>query len=319
MLLDASPPKPIARPSSLTYPNGQSTVYSYFNNFGDQRLQEIKNLVGATVLSQFDYTYDAEGQILTWGQQTSAANSYGLGYDLAGQLTSANRTGPSLQTFAYAYDPAGNRATETVGDSASPVTVTNLNELLSRIGSNTRSFAYDADGNLISNNGTARSSTNYTFQWDAENRLVAINYPTTNQQTLFTYDGLGRRVKTVEKTVTTVTATRQFVWDGLSIAEERDASGKLTKRFHSQGQVNDSSILFYSRDHLGSVREVTNAAGTLQARYDYDPYGRRSLTNGTDVVDFGFTGHYYHAPSKLHLAPYRSYDADSARWLSRDR
>ena len=75
-----------ARPSSLTYPNGQSTLYSYFNNLGDQRLQEIKNLSGVLVLSQFDYSYDAEGQILSWGQQTAALNTFAFGYDAAGQL-----------------------------------------------------------------------------------------------------------------------------------------------------------------------------------------------------------------------------------------
>jgi RHS repeat-associated protein len=306
------------RPSSLTYPNGQSTVYSYFNNLGDQRLQEIKNLSGASVLSQFDYTYDAEGQVLTWARQTNAANNYALVYDLAGQLTSANLTGTSPQTYAYAYDLAANRTNETIGGSPAPVTVNILNEMVSRTGLNARSYAYDADGDLISSNGTARSSTNYTFQWDAENRLVAINYPTTNQQTLFTYDGLGRRVKIAESTAGVVTSTKQFVWDGLSLAEERDVSGNPTKRFYSEGQMTGSTGLFYTRDHLGSVREVVNSTGSLQARYDYDPYGRRTLISGTDVVDFGFSGHYYHLPSKLHLAPFRAYDADSAKWLSRD-
>jgi len=62
----------------VVYPNGQSTVYSYFNNLGDQRLQEIKNLSAGNVLSQFDYTYDSEGQILSWAQQTGAANTYSL-------------------------------------------------------------------------------------------------------------------------------------------------------------------------------------------------------------------------------------------------
>jgi RHS repeat-associated protein len=307
-----------ARPSSLTYPNGQSTLYSYFNNLGDQRLQEIKNLSGASVLSQFDYTYDAEGQILTWAQQTSSLNTFALGYDLAGQLTTANRTGVSPQSFAYAYDAAANRTNETIGGAAAPVTVNSLNELVSRTGSNPRSFAYDADGNLISNNGTARSSTNYTFQWDAENRLIAINYPTTNQRSEFTYDGLGRRVKIMEKTGATITSTKQFVWDGAAEAEERDGSGGLSKRFYSEGQVNGTTALFYTRDRLGSVREMLNSAQILQARYDYDPYGRRTLLSGTDVADFGFTDHYVHSPSKLHLALYRSYDADSGRWLSRD-
>jgi len=34
--------------------------------------------------------------------------------------------------------------------------------------------------------------------------------------------------------------------------------------------------------------------------------------------DFAFTGHYYHAAAGLHLAPFRAYDAETARWLSVD-
>ena len=182
-------------------------------------------------------------------------------------MTSANRTAASPQTFAYAYDFGANRTNETIGGAGSPVTVNNLNELVSRTGSNPRSFAYDADGELISNNGTARSSINYTFQWDAENRLIAISYPTTNQQTLFIYDGLGRRVKIVEKTGAAVTSTKHLVWDGSTIAEERDSSGTLTKRFYSRGQVNGSTALFYTRDSPWEVvREATDGTRALQAR-----------------------------------------------------
>lgn len=35
----------------------------------------------------------------------------------------------------------------------------------------------------------------------------------------------------------------------------------------------------------------------VRARYDYDPYGRRStnlITSSPVEADFGFTGHYYH-------------------------
>ena len=57
----------------------------------------------------------------------------------------------------------------------------------------------------------------------------------------------------------------------------------------------------------------------LAARYDYDPWGRRTKTDGSgEEGDFGFTGHYYHAPSGLHLALYRAYSAELGRWLSRD-
>jgi RHS repeat-associated protein len=37
-----------------------------------------------------------------------------------------------------------------------------------------------------------------------------------------------------------------------------------------------------------------------------------------DVDDIGFTGHLFHSLSGLHLAPYRIYNADTAKWLSRD-
>jgi RHS repeat-associated protein len=42
------------------------------------------------------------------------------------------------------------------------------------------------------------------------------------------------------------------------------------------------------------------------------------LVAGTDLADFGYTGHYVHKPSGLHLALYRAYDADLGRWLNRD-
>lgn len=35
-------------------------------------------------------------------------------------------------------------------------------------------------------------------------------------------------------------------------------------------------------------------------------------------VDFGYTGHYLHAPSNLYLALFRSYEPSIGRWLSRD-
>jgi RHS repeat-associated protein len=75
---------------------------------------------------------------------------------------------------------------------------------------------------------------------------------------------------------------------------------------------------FYTRDRLGSIRELTNGSGTVQTRYDYDSYGRRTKVSGTIVVDFGFTGYYFHQPSGLNLALYRAYDADLGRWISRD-
>jgi RHS repeat-associated protein len=119
------------------------------------------------------------------------------------------------------------------------------------------------------------------------------------------------------------TSTKSFVWSGNTIAEERDVSGaNVKKRFFAEGEQrvggSDAGNYLYSRDHLGSVREVTNASGILKAQYDYDAWGNQVVVSGNMSFDFGYTGHYRHAASNLYLALYRAYDPSLGRWLSRD-
>jgi RHS repeat-associated protein len=63
---------------------------------------------------------------------------------------------------------------------------------------------------------------------------------------------------------------------------------------------------------------MSDASGTVVARYDYDPWGRSTTVIGTNKPDFNFTGLYQHAKSGLDMAVYRFYDPDLGRWLSRD-
>jgi len=57
---------------------------------------------------------------------------------------------------------------------------------------------------------------------------------------------------------------------------------------------------------------------TIQALYEYDPYGRRTKPSGDRDTDFGFTGYFTHAQSALLLAPFRAFDPSLARWISQD-
>jgi RHS repeat-associated protein len=173
--------------------------------------------------------------------------------------------------------------------------------------SHVRCLIYDANGNLT-NDGNGK-----VYAYDATNRMVSITQA--SGVTGFAYDGLGRRVQeTLNGTL-----IKQWVWcGGAQPCEERDASNNVTKRFFNQGEQIGISSYFFTHDHLGSVREMTDANGNLIARYDYDPYGRRTLVSGTDLADFSFTGDYYHAASGLDLTVTRAYDANLGRWLSRD-
>jgi len=166
---------------------------------------------------------------------------------------------------------------------------------------------YDLNGNLT-DDGAGK-----TYGYDAANRMVKITQA--SGVTGFVYDGKGRRV---QETLNGA-LIKQWIWcGGVRPCEERNASNTVTKRFYVQGEQLGGVNYYFTRDHLGSVREMTNASGSLVARYDFDPYGRRTLVSGTDLADFGFTGDYYHAASGLNLTLYRAYDANLGRWLSRD-
>ena len=81
------------RLQTITYPGGTTANYTYFPNLQDKRLQQIKNQTSASVLlSQLDYTYDTEGQLLTWTKNypgLPTPQRHDLGYDNADQLLTA--------------------------------------------------------------------------------------------------------------------------------------------------------------------------------------------------------------------------------------
>jgi RHS repeat-associated protein len=185
-------------------------------------------------------------------------------------------------------------------------------------GTTNATYQYDLDGNLVS--GRAR-----TFEWDAENRLVSVTITATGHVTQFGYDGMGRRVQIQELDLDTtktlqVTSDKKYLWDGVEIAEERDTTGAIVqRRFYSQGFVDtDGAILFYTRDHLGSIRELTDGTQAIRARYDYDPWGRMTKIQGDKDSPFTYTGHFWHAQSGLDLTLFRAYDPNLGRWISRD-
>lgn len=296
------------RLTSISHPSGQSSTFTYLNNSGDHRLLEIANTFGATLLSKFTYTYDPVGNITSWGQQagTEATKTHSLGYDGADQLLSdvVTQGVATLNTYGYTYDLAGNRKTE-------------------QIGASTRQFFYNSL-NEITTTGSG-AATAATYEWDAVHRLTAISQG--SNRTEFTYDGLGRRVRIIEKQNGVAINDRRFIWCGFDLCEERDSAGDfVSKRLYAQGvkpyyKTTSGVIttdLLYTRDHLGSIREMVGFSGTVAARYDYDPYGRQTKISGTFDSDLGFTGLQYHAMSGLHLALYRAYDADIAAWTSRD-
>src|SRR5882762_1909303 len=88
---------------------------------------------------------------------------------------------------------------------------------LSVNGGSTTNLTFDLNGNMTSD------GTN-DYAWDAENRMIKITYPGSNNFSSFVYDGLSRNASIVETTAGSVTSTKQFVWSGVDRKEERDGS-----------------------------------------------------------------------------------------------
>jgi RHS repeat-associated protein len=287
-----------------SFPNGQTVERAYGNNLQDRALLGMTHRFGNIPISEFLYDRDvAAGRITSWSQQSGSHTPgiYSLSYDPVNQLVLAalSQSGVPARNYSYNYDLAGNRVLEQID------TTTNL-------------AAFNALNQLTSVAGL--SGVAVTNEWDAEHRLAAVN--SGNQRTELTYDGLGQCVGIRQLASGVEVSNRRLVWCDHAVCEERDPAGTVTKRFFPQGMKLETGAAagayYYTRDHLGSVRELVDSAGNVRGRYSYDPFGRRTLVEGDLETDFGFAGMFWAGEAGLSLTAFRAYDADTGRWLSRD-
>ena len=235
---------------------------------------------------------------------------------IAGNLAAVDSRASNF--VGYATMSIGTNTVSIVATDYSTNSVTNRYRVIVTNGVAT-TLKYDSNGNLT-NAVTATSTNNY--EWDAANRLTKIIQLSTGNPQLvsqFAYDGTSRRVRIIERTNGVLQSDKRLVWCASNLSEERDSTGgAVSKRFFARGQQNSGTNYFFTMDHLGSIREMTDSSTGIRARYDYDPYGRRFRTSGDCSSDFGFTGHYSHSASSLSLTLFRAYDPDSGSWNSRD-
>ncbi|WP_234349362.1 RHS repeat-associated core domain-containing protein, partial [Xanthomonas citri] len=157
--------------------------------------------------------------------------------------------------------------------------------------------------NLKNKNGQA-----YTF--DYGNRLRDV----TGKES-YAYDAYGRR--TVAGRPTTLT-TQVYTQAGQLFYTEASGKGN-TEYVYLNGSLlatrNAGTIKFQHTDALGSPIAVTDAAGQVVERTDYQPYGSPI---GKTVDGIGYTGHAMDGATGLTYMQQRYYDQDLGRFLSVD-
>jgi len=209
-------------------------------------------------------------------------------------------------------------------------------------------FTYDADGNLTQDG-------RWTYAWDAENRLVAMEtlpsvasaFSVLKQKLEFVYDAQGRRV---DKKVSTwsgsqwsVVSDSRFLYDGWNLLAEFSVDPStltftLTRSYtwgldlsgSAQGAGGVGGLLAINAgaatyatayDGNGNLMGLANAAdGTLAAEYEYDPFGNviKSTGPAANACPFGFSTKYTDSETGLAYYGLRYYNPTQGRWLSRD-
>jgi len=172
---------------------------------------------------------------------------------------------------------------------------------------------------------SAANATGSTFTYEAQNHLTGMSVSGTTVSIV--YDAFGNRVS---KTVNGVT-TNYLVEDdvnptGYPQVMDETVSGSVERTYTyglqriSQDQVISSAWTpsFYGYDGAGTVRQLTNSAGTITDTYDYDAFGNEVNHTGSTPNNYLYRAEQYDSDLGLYYLRARYYNPLTGRFLSRD-
>jgi RHS repeat-associated protein len=200
--------------------------------------------------------------------------------------------------------------------------------------SGTTSYSYNAADELTAagattytydQNGNEKAAGSTTFSYDLANRLASTTGGGTT--TTYSYDGDGNRRQAW--TGSQASKKTNYLWDvswGLpQLALERDGNNTLLRRYlYGQRRITMTAAgtaYYYHYDNVGSIANVTSAAGASEWTDVYEPFGaiRAETKNDTNAPPnfMKFAGEYADTTGLYYLRA-RQYDAGTGRLLQLD-
>jgi len=319
---------------TMSYGNGATESFSY-----NDRLQLVQQSLSKsnTILQQYDYSYGQVDQ--STGNVDTAKNTGQLArvegyiggtpssptrqwqqrfsYDSIGRLERAKEVrGDNSQLVwesKFSYDRFGNRyrkASENPNSlSFVAVEETDVDKATNRIATNT---SYDEAGNTTEDT----KFRNRNYRYDANGRMVWTQPSPSGTESKAVYDALGQRV------ATQVGGNWRYI--------VYDASGKMVAEYgQPSGMSGNNQIRYMMLDRQDSTRVVMDKAGTVQARFDYQPFGEEISTGiGQRTTGQGYGGsdssrQRYALTERdettgLDHTWWRKYEQSAGRWTSPD-
>jgi RHS repeat-associated protein len=296
------------------------------------------SVTGPVVIADYMFDWDARYDLVLRSDQLPGGETTINAYDSFHRLKRSTRS----SAVDYQLDGVGNRVSVTGGPDAGSYTMDpgmpepadfQLNQYTSTPAD---SRLYDANGNLVSRDGSMTSLDEFVY--DYRNRMVELG-GAAGPSHAYRYDALGRRIEKLE--LASGQSTRYY-YSGPHVLEERNTTGAPKAAFivpevddevlvmAEESDLNGNSFLdtyWYHTDHIGNVLALTDASGAAVERYDYGDYGAPTVFDGAGAplpgVQTGnpylFTGRRFDAETGLYYFRTRYMDPHAGRFTTRDR
>ncbi|WP_079405221.1 putative T7SS-secreted protein [Streptomyces sp. 3211] len=288
-----------------------------------------QHLVGqdGRTLQRRGYCYRADGSLTAIDDALAGLRTFTL--DAAARVTAVDAANWSER---YAYDDAGNQTSaswptrhpgaEAQGERAYTGTrITSAGSIR---------YEHDALGRVVLRQKTrlSRKPDTWRYKWDAEDRLVGVTAPD-GTRWRYAYDALSRRTAKQRLTPTGEVAEEVlFTWDGTTLCEQTEGLATLTWTHHGLHPLTQAESILGTTDDrffaivtdlIGTPRELIDESGEIAWRARSTLWGSTTWTrDSTAYTPLRFPGQYFDPESGLHHNYFRTYDPETARYLTPD-
>ena len=172
-------------------------------------------------------------------------------------------------------------------------------------------YEYDANGNMKKD-----SRKSLTFNYNALNLLNVVKE---NNAVKANYRYLANGTKT---SVRNGNGNTGYDYDGSFVYTVTNNTPTLEAAHFTDGQLKATGVNYILTDHLGSVRALVDANGTLLEQNDYYPFGSKHVNASYASSDNRYTFSGKESQDLLDLNTYdfgaRMYDGNLGLWKMRD-
>lgn len=239
--------------------------------------------VNNNVIISYNYTYDADGHIITESTSRGSVIS-SMVYDALNRLTGKldkDINGNTLGSYSYVYDADGNITSGISSQQNASMTYDTKDRLNAYNGQNA---SFDLDGNMTS---CLLGGAMVNLSFDSGNRLIQSG------STIYVYDAKDNRISS------TISGNKtQYVFDIVAsklsqLLVRTDPAGNSMYFVYGLGLIghqNANGYSSYHYDYRGSTVALTNALGAISDSYTYGAYGELLTHTGTSDTPFLYNG-----------------------------